>query len=76
MSGRLLRALLRRPAAVPPAVRDQSEMERVAEAARRLRLSETAPYWCRACDHPTFTPQCPLCRGKTWLRQLPDGGAA
>lgn len=75
MIGRLLRLVTGARAPVEPSVRPESEEARIADKVRRMRADESASYWCRACARTVHHPQCPLCRGKAWKRDL-SGGAA
>lgn len=75
MIGRLIRLVTGAHVPVEPSVRDGSEEARIADRVRRLRADEDAAYWCRACGRTVHHPQCPLCSGKAWKRDL-TGGAA
>lgn len=71
----LLAKLLGHHPALPAAHRPESESDRVAARIRQLRATERnavddAPYWCRACAQAVYHPQCPICRGRTWARQI------
>lgn len=71
-------SLVRRRPPLAPSARDLSEIER--RITRRRIADENAPYWCRACGHATYHPQCAVCRGRCWARRLDgvptDGGTS